>query len=712
MKFIFALVFSLFSLFIFSQKKYLVKMNNSNDLPSFVVVNGTQVYNGDDKKEDTFFNQYTNFNIYRACPSSHRENVLKFIFVDTDDVNFIDELLDEFPEKYIKYEDVTNSWEPELMSDMSVNENYEINNFETPFTPNQILANNYPNVTPYYPNDYTTVTVQAPTDYNTYDLNDFKYVNAPIGWGINPGGSSNINIGVSDGKIMATDTELSGKVSFVPSGDPFSGLAYNPCNLVTTHGTGTAIAIAAKGNNNHGVVGVCYNCEITGSNYNFNAIIELAQTGVHVINMSWAYLSSLDPEDYIQTNLGELGNNAIQEIVEDYGTILVASAGNSQNFDNSVSFDNAPLIPRWGYPASFDNVISVSSVHHWYDLNNHPNTPWTTCYQNQEVLTLVEDSIGFAVRVDSNPAGPITYACDNGGPGNAPTQGGGHVFNEQVDILAPTHNHLVYGRLQYGFCPPNTSKYGGGTSHSAPMVSGTIGLMLSEDECLTIDEVEDILKLSSKTVENLSFNTPYLGLSGAGALQVGNAVAFVHEMNKIDGTVILKNQTFNRYNLSAKRIQNNLVLEDIEFIGNSVAEFKSGSEINLLEGTLLEPGSNDVHVLLEVGQINTDPCNNTQRMSNLNKDKKKEEINIISEIEVFPTLVLDDLTIKNNSESKENEISSIEIYDFFGVKVYEESKLNSNRATLKLSNLKSGIYVVKIYDNMHNVIHTEKIIKK
>lgn len=683
-------------------------MTSSNQLPSFIDTPNGMIYNGNDQKETLFFNQYNNFKIYRAYPSSRRENVLQFIIIDTKDSSFIEALFDEFPEKYISYEDITDNWKPELLYD-----NTSRNNQNVYYTDNQILANNYPNISPYYPNDYVTVDVRSPTDYSTYDLNDRKYVNAPIAWGITSGGSPKINIGVSDSKVMVDDDELSGKISFPPSGDPYANLNYNPCNIVSFHGTASSITIAAKGDNNHGVVGICYNCEITAADYaDNNALIELAKTGVKVINMSWSYNRAQDPNTFIQTTFGEALNNVIQEIYEDYGVILVASAGNSMSFDNSISIDNAPLIVRYGYPASLENVISVSSIHHWYDIYNNPNNPWTTCYQNQQVLFHNEDAIGGTVRVDISPPVALTYGCANGS-NQPPTQREGHVFNDKVDILAPGWQTLSYNKLEYGFCqtpPVSTSKYTGGTSHSAPMVSGTIGLMLSKDDCLTANEVEDILKLSSKPVEHFSYNSPFIGLSGSGALQTGNAVAFVDEMNKPDGTVIIKNQSFNRFDFSAQRINNNLIIENVKFIGKNVTKFKAGNEINLVEGTILEP-DNQGSILLEIGQVNNNSCNNTQRFSNTKNDKRNRQELGDSKImiEVFPTLVSSMLTIRNNSS--ETELFSIKIFDIYGVEVFQTNNI-SNEKKIDAQRLNTGIYIIRVYDKDGSLIHNEKIIKK
>jgi hypothetical protein len=54
--------------------------------------------------------------------------------------------------------------------------------------------------------------------------------------------------------------------------------------------------------------------------------------------------------------------------------------------------------------------------------------------------------------------------------------------------------------------------------------------MLSVNGCLYPNEVDNILKLTSKDVEQLSFNQIFQGQIGAGVLDAGDAVTFVNEM--------------------------------------------------------------------------------------------------------------------------------------------------------------------------------------
>ena len=118
------------------------------------------------------------------------------------------------------------------------------------------------------------------------------------------------------------------------------------------HGTHVAGIIAAKGNNDRGVSGVCWKAKLMnlrfmasdGSGYTTDAatgIVYAIRHGVHVINASYgAYNKSQSEQDAIA-------------YAQRHDTLIVAAAGNDQE-----DSDRAP-----SYPADydFDNIISVAA---------------------------------------------------------------------------------------------------------------------------------------------------------------------------------------------------------------------------------------------------------------------------------------------------------------------------------------------------------------
>jgi len=81
-------------------------------------------------------------------------------------------------------------------------------------------------------------------------------------------------------------------------------------------------------------------------------------------------------------------------------------------------------------------------------------------------------------------------------------------------------------------------------------------------------------------------------------------------------------------------------------------------------------------------------------------------------MKISPTLVVDKLNIENFYKKEELLIYHVRIYNMFGIQVFETKNNKSNILTLNLSSLGPGIYIVKVFDNLEEVVQIKKIIKK
>ncbi|MGM0480269.1 MAG: S8 family serine peptidase [Bacteroidota bacterium] len=161
----------------------------------------------------------------------------------------------------------------------------------------------------------------------------------------------------------------------------------------------------------------------------------------------------------------------IDEVVAN-GTAIIAAAGNG-----STCGGPSNLV----YPAAFNNVIAVSSVN---ANDNHE------AVQNDPTST--------------------------------------HQHNSSVDLVAPGYNiPLAIANNQY--------VHGSGTSFAAPLVSGTIGLMLDVNPCLTPAAIENILLSTADNVD--SINPQYAGQLGAGRLDAAAAVQMAKDTHPIQPVV-------------------------------------------------------------------------------------------------------------------------------------------------------------------------------
>lgn len=88
-------------------------------------------------------------------------------------------------------------------------------------------------------------------------------------------------------------------------------------------------------------------------------------------------------------------------------------------------------------------------------------------------------------------------------------------FGSWIDISAP-------GNLIWSLAPTNDFTVKSGTSFSAPLVSATVGLMLSVNPDLTVDEVRNCLLSAADNID--IFNPDFIGQLGAGRLNVRNAL--------------------------------------------------------------------------------------------------------------------------------------------------------------------------------------------
>lgn len=280
----------------------------------------------------------------------------------------------------------------------------------------------------YMPNDFSLAIT------NDYALN---LINAQGAWDITHGDSS-IVIAITDANFHYGHEELVGKYNYVGAN---SSTDY-------VHGTAVAITAAGKTNNGSGKSSIGFNSSLELRAMNYNEVLAASYAGAKIINMSWSggcYNSS-----YYQQVVDEAHSN---------GTILVAAAGNGGTCGGANNFV---------YPASFNHVISVSSV---------------GPYDNHE-------------RTIGNPATT-------------------HQHNNLVDICAPGYDVALS-------TAPGVYLTGNGSSFASPMVSGTIALMLAVNPCLTADEVEYILKQTADNID--AMNPAYIGKLGAGRLNAGAAV--------------------------------------------------------------------------------------------------------------------------------------------------------------------------------------------
>jgi subtilisin family serine protease len=259
-----------------------------------------------------------------------------------------------------------------------------------------------------------------------------------------------------------------------------------------THGTLVAgIAAAMTDNVNpqtlqfEGMAGACWHCKlmpvrlINAEGWAFgsdaaSAIHYAASMGAHVINISWGIdLSAASPSEL----------QAIQVIADavDFavsrGVIVVAAAGNS---------GRAGL----HFPAIMKNTIAVGSSD-WLDRRS-----WFSSYA-------VPGEI-FDNGLDDDGNGWVDDVLDVVAPGEL-------IWSTMV---LSAYDALLYELLGLPGLEPGLDTYGGGdgTSFATPLVSGYVGLLLSQNPGATLGQIRQAIRSNARDV---------LDPQGVGASLVG-----------------------------------------------------------------------------------------------------------------------------------------------------------------------------------------------
>ena len=398
------------------------------------------------------------------------------------------------------------------------------------------------------PNDYGLTSTIGTNKGLAVNLDYFDFVGAPQAWYYTTG-SKDMIIGLSDGQVEITDKDFLAKTTVIKKSSKAKG-----------HGSGVASIAAGQGNNAYGTTGICYDCSIYTTHYydakTLKQLLELSAMGVKVINCSWALTS------YYQT-----AQDVINEMFEN-GTILVAAAGN-QDWSKSKG-------EVFYFPSSYDNVISVSSVMHRYD-------------SVEENILMSEEGNPYAANI-KNYVGRTVGFKDND------TLKKHHIWpvsittlNKKVDILAPSVDLFRYSSFALNQEELYTLE---ATSSTAPFVTGTIGLMLSLNPCLPVQEIETILKLTSTNIDYIEANKPYKNNYGSGSLHTGRAVKMVYDLYTYTEITRISNQNFNRWNLKLTALSKNVLIENQVFSDSVIFNLEAKNRIVIGENTVLKPNKN------------------------------------------------------------------------------------------------------------------------
>ncbi|MBL3658025.1 S8 family serine peptidase [Fulvivirga sediminis] len=306
----------------------------------------------------------------------------------------------------------------------------------------------------YVPNDPQAATPEGKQTY-------LDIIKAYDAWDLEKGDTS-VVIGILDTGVDMDHIDLVNNIKYNYS-DPINGIDDDNDGLIDNfagwdianndnqpqadshdHGTYVAGASSASTNNGEGIAGVGFNSTFlpikiyrsnTGSFYlGYEAIALAADLGCKVINLSWG-----DPGPYSQ-----YGQDIINYAVLEKDAAVIAAAGNTPA---ELDF----------YPASFDNVLSVSST------NNN------------------DEKANFAT------------------------------YSDYIDLVAP--GQAIYTtRMNDGYDHIN------GTSLSAPIVAGAVALVRARFPQLNAIQAMEKVRVTADDI--YAKNSTFFGKLGKGRLNM------------------------------------------------------------------------------------------------------------------------------------------------------------------------------------------------
>jgi hypothetical protein len=461
-----------------------------------------------------------------------------------------------------------------------------------------------------------------------------------------------VTVGISDTSFWLTHAEFENKISTLP------GQTVSSNDL---HGNVVAGLAGSKTDNNFGSSSIGFNNKlIVTDHYSWGSwgyLKQMSDNGARIINMSWLSTCS-----FTQTE-----QDAVDEIYK-AGTVLVAAAGNA-----SCGSTYAQV-----FPASYNNVIAVSGVGHLNDV-----TSSTTIN--------VKD---------------VHY-------GNWAIQQNNLQNNEDVDIVAPSYD--ING-LPYPGCDTCLGQVWGGTSIGAPIISGTLSLLFSSNNCLSPIEAETILKLTAANIDQIPQNQIFAGLLGAGRVDAGKANKMAWQMNSSNGgEVLIENKKFNRWNFELTNSPESIRIQNESFTQNANVKFKAKKSIILDTNTLLEPTTGKSHYLYiddtnTCSAFNPDPNKSADFAKKASKDNSSKITEIANDdISLYPIPAKDNLFIKSNKDLKN---STVKIFDMSNRLVFEKNTSITNNSSIDISTLQKGVYFIDITDSNSKSHYFKKFIKQ
>lgn len=483
----------------------------------------------------------------------------------------------------------------------------------------------------------------TPVDFNgnsigaIYNQDYLDVLGARQAWDISRG--DGVILGIAE-TVNVAQEDMVGKAINVVGGNP------GPNN--NFHGTQVAIVAAANTDNSNsgtpvGLAAIGFNAAIRSGSAGYSDMVTLADAGARVINMSWGTCNNRP--------LNEQTGQDVMDAMWERGVIMVAAAGNGNGSCSSLG----PT--AYHYPAALNHVIAVTGVGHRFPAND----------------PVQGNRLDIFVNTD-RPATPVNLQSGT--------------FNDRVDISAPGYDIATAANLA-----SNGYTYTGGTSVSAPMVTGTIALMFSVNTCLFPDEIESILKLTAVKNDQLPLNTPYAGQLGAGRLDAFAAVDMAKDMELPTGNVEVHDRIIDRWDFNLRTAPYNITMTNNTVSNDATLDFTARNSIEIVSGDYTPASGDTGFIDLKINAVST-ACNTVSTPSaRMMAGSETKRNNPVKNAKLYPNPNQGSFTVL--LDNVQSGTISIAVFDLLGKSVYTTSTEKSS-LDMDIPNLRDGIYFVKL----------------
>lgn len=332
--------------------------------------------------------------------------------------------------------------------------------------------------------DDSSFPLYVPNDYNLTDGSSntvLDLINAKRAWNITHG-SSSVYVGIyEDGYFDITHEDLVNQI-YVPNNPEYAAGDF--------HATMVSGCVAADTNNGEGIAAIGFNTSLIGANGSGESVWDFYDDNpqINVINISQGWDCDPYPD-----------HAAMFENLWNLGVVVVAGAGNAMQSVNQCPSSTFGIGNGYLYPASYEHVISVTSVGHKNARGSDIHKNWKDVHLNVPGLDV-----------------------------------SGHTHNDKVDICAPGYS-ITSTNLNDSYAE------GSGTSFASPIVAGTCALMFAVNPDITPAQVKNILQNTAVNIYALPENQGYgfEGWLGAGRLNAYGAVLGAHCLDELNPEVDL-----------------------------------------------------------------------------------------------------------------------------------------------------------------------------